>query len=716
MQLVVAAYSLAEAGGSETYLVTLADHLQRLGHDVWLHAAELGRSSDAAQRLGLRVTADEALLPTEPDALLVQDAVAAYELTARYPLTRQVFVAHSDTFDVQLPPQLPDVVATTIVLYDRVERRVRALAQPPADIVRLAQPVDVDRFKPTRPLSERPRLAMTLGNYLHGERLALLRRACERAGIELRHVGWHGEGERQAEEVLNDADIVFGKARVIVEAMACGRAAYVFDHNGGDGWVTAGSYAQLAPDNFGGQSLAEPVDEGRLVADLGRYAPEMGVVNRDLALLHHSASKHAAAVAEILRRVAATPRAAPVDGPLRELARLIRLYHRADVEAFSLRPRIAALAARAQLAERSVADLEGEVAARDRQIAKLEAALAVARADSAAFEDEAARLGCILVDLTGSQRWRLVQALFSPADRLRRSSREPTAPAATRPPPAPFVVGVARSGTTLLRLQLDAHPDLAIGPETGFGLVLRSLVARQADPNELLEALVGLDTWPDLGLDRDAAADVLEQAEPWSLGAGLRALYLALAARDGKPRWGDKTPLHVSCMPQIASVLPEARFIHLIRDGRDVAASVRGLPFAPGDGSIEAIACDWRDRIVEAREDAGALKHYFEVRYERLVGDPEHVLRELCEYVALDFDDAMLQAHERASTVMGRLPERRRNGDGTVTKDERVARHAQLANPPDPARVGRWRTLLTADEVARFEAQAGDLLRELGYA
>ncbi len=96
---------------------------------------------------------------------------------------------------------------------------------------------------------------MTMGNYVHGERFALLRRACDRAGIELRHVGVHGEGERPADLVLNEVDIVFGKARVIVEAMATGRAAYVFDHNGGDGWVTAASYPRLAADNFGGQSL-----------------------------------------------------------------------------------------------------------------------------------------------------------------------------------------------------------------------------------------------------------------------------------------------------------------------------------------------------------------------------------------------------------------------------------------------------------------------------
>ena len=274
----------------------------------------------------------------------------------------QAFVAHSDTFDVQLPPQLPGLVAAVIVLYDRVESRIRALAEPIEDVVRLTQPIDVERFKPTQPLHERPQVAMALGNYVHGERLELLRRACARAGIELRHVGQFGEGERPADQVLGDADIVFGKARVILEAMACGRAAYVFDHNGGDGWVTAATYPELAPDNFGGQSASATIDEDRIVADLALYDRGMGVVNRDLVVANHAAGKHAAAVAEVLERVARTPRAAPVDAPLRELSRMIRLYHRADSQAFALRAECERLGARTMHAEQRAGELEERLA------------------------------------------------------------------------------------------------------------------------------------------------------------------------------------------------------------------------------------------------------------------------------------------------------------------------------------------------------------------
>jgi hypothetical protein len=802
MQIVVAAYSLAAGGGLETYAVTVADHLQRLGHDVWLHSSEHGRATEAAHRLGLRVTSDEHELPPAPDVLFVQDAIVACELAARYPATPQAFVAHSDIYDTSLPPQLPDLVATVIVLYDRVERRIRALAEPVAEIVRLTQPVDVERFKPTQPLRERPLVAMTLGNYVHGQRLELLRRACDRAGIELRHVGLHGEGERPAEHVLNDADIIFGKARVIAEAMACGRAAYVFDHNGGDGWVTDATYERLGPDNFGGQSAAETIDEDRIVADIAAYDPAMGIVNRDLIVAHHAASKHAAALVEVLARIAPSRRPA-TDVPLREMGRLLRLYHRADVQAFAMRAETEAFADRAQRWEQRAGELdrhaqeieaarlaaEARCGALAEHAARLEAELATERdaaarakaareeaseaaararaereeaseaaaratdapagedvaraaesaaAEVAASQAEAARLARRLAEVAATRRWRAVQALLAPADRLRAASRgaarraqqprrgpapaparaAPAHPVARQPRrerPAPFVVGVPRSGTTLLRLQLDSHPALAMGPETGFGVVASRPGAGELGPADLLAALIELDTWPDLRLDGPDARRILERVEPWSLGNGLRALYAALAAREGKPRWGDKTPAHSACMPALAAAFPEARFIHIIRDGRDVAASVRGLPFAPGDGSIEAIAGDWRDRITVAREHAAGVAHYREVRYERLVTDPEAVLRELCDFLELDFDDAMLHAHDRAAGVLARLPERRPEGGAVATRAERSARHAHLRHPPDPSRAGRWRDALTTDEVARFEAVAGGLLSELGY-
>ena len=235
-------------------------------------------------------------------------------------------------------------------------------------------------------------------------------------------------------------------------------------------------------------------------------------------------------------------------------------------------------------------------------------------------------------------------------------------------------------------------------------------------PRDLVAAITAHEAWHDLRLQERELLELVERVQPWSVADSLRAIYRALAEREGKPRWGDKTPGHLLCMPALAELLPEAHFIHIIRDGRGVAASVRDLPFAPGDHSIEAIADDWRDQIIAGRLAAATLPHYRELRYERLVNEPEPVLRELCEFLRLPFDASMLRAHEFAARRLDQLPDERPLLDGIATKAERLARHANVLRPPDPSLATRWRTLLSQSEVARFEARAGELLRELGYA
>jgi hypothetical protein len=234
-------------------------------------------------------------------------------------------------------------------------------------------------------------------------------------------------------------------------------------------------------------------------------------------------------------------------------------------------------------------------------------------------------------------------------------------------------------------------------------------------PAELASALQALDTWPDLRIGLDELAELLAAVRPWSTTGGLRAIYGAYAERHGKPRWGDKTPIHLCYMGELAGVFPEARFVHLIRDGRDVAVSLRELPFAPGDGSPEAIAGLWRDQIAAARSQAPALPHYREVRFEELVADPGRVLAGLCEWLGLKDSPAMLTAHEHAAERFAELPEVRDGATGPAVRAQRMAIHAHTLHPPDPSRSGRWRTLLSDEEIRRFEAVGGETLVALGY-
>lgn len=283
--------------------------------------------------------------------------------------------------------------------------------------------------------------------------------------------------------------------------------------------------------------------------------------------------------------------------------------------------------------------------------------------------------------------------------------------------PVPFVVGVARSGTTLLRLMLDAHPELAMPPETHFIPALAETCGANGQESSacVLAALTSDPRWPDFGLDGEALRQRIERLEPFTLGGALRAFYQLYAARFGKPRWGDKTPRYLIRMSLIRQVLPEARFVHLIRDGRDIWLSLRGLKFGPD--SVDSAAADWVSRIAKARTQARNLPFYLEVRYEDLVLEPASTLRRICTFLELPWDPAMLSYHDRAGERLAELQDVYDPATGRVNKGANRQRiHALTERPPQADRVGRWRTELERSERERYEAISGDLLRELGYA
>ncbi|MFN8112068.1 MAG: sulfotransferase [Solirubrobacterales bacterium] len=286
-------------------------------------------------------------------------------------------------------------------------------------------------------------------------------------------------------------------------------------------------------------------------------------------------------------------------------------------------------------------------------------------------------------------------------------------------PPAPFVVGVNRSGTTLLRLMLDAHPDLAIPPETHF---IPEVIRRANHENtrrRLIRSITKHPRWGDFGLSEDDFRARAKQVKPLTASGAIRCFYELYAEQQGKPRWGDKTPRYMRAMPRISRALPEARFVHLIRDGRDVALSQRERVLDGEDVSMAAMAERWKRRIAAAREGGAEIRPglYLEVRYEDLVADPEATLRSVCEFIGLEFDPVMLDYHRRAGDRLAEMDRDLDNTDQGIvrTADNRLAAHALTTEPPTTNRSGRWRTEMTPEELAEFERVAGAMLDDLGY-
>jgi hypothetical protein len=282
--------------------------------------------------------------------------------------------------------------------------------------------------------------------------------------------------------------------------------------------------------------------------------------------------------------------------------------------------------------------------------------------------------------------------------------------------PVPFIVGTGRCGTTLLRMMLDAHPQLAIPPETHFVSRLASL--SQNDPHArgvFLSVVLTNPRWPDFHLDEYRLTRGIDAIDPFDPAEAVREFHRLYAARFGKPRWGNKTPIYLLHMRAIAGLLPEAHFIHVIRDGRDVALSIGDLWFGPR--SIDDTAHWWRARVEEGWCQAAGLAHYVEVRYEDLIVDPEGVLRRLCRFLDLPWSPVLLEYHERAASRLAELDQAIATPDGLriITAPERQAIFASTTREPDPRKCGRWRTEMSAADQATFERIAGDTLSVLGY-
>jgi len=267
--------------------------------------------------------------------------------------------------------------------------------------------------------------------------------------------------------------------------------------------------------------------------------------------------------------------------------------------------------------------------------------------------------------------------------------------------PVPFIVGCIRSGTTLLRSMLGSHPDLAIPPEARFISHLHRVHGHGAvDVERFVTDLYRDDRFELWQLDEAAVRDALRAAAPLDFSGAIRCVYRCYAATVGKPRYGNKTPRYVRDIPLLHAVLPEARFVHLVRDGRDVARAIADAPFGPSTLSTAAML--W-DHDVRAGIDAGrALPDgwYHQVRYEDLVADPRRVMTALCEAMALPFDEAVLDPSEESRRAAGAV----RHPDAHVNVQR-----------PLTAGLRDWRVDLADHDVALVEALAWRALDAAGY-
>lgn len=271
------------------------------------------------------------------------------------------------------------------------------------------------------------------------------------------------------------------------------------------------------------------------------------------------------------------------------------------------------------------------------------------------------------------------------------------------PSPPVFVLGSQRSGTTMLRLMLNSHPKLAIPHESAFiTIYFRRLadygdLASKANARRLLEDVA---RHPLVQRGRLVADPEAVLARPIaSYSDFVDAVFRSYAEAQGKVRWGDKTPFYTPDIDVIRRIFPNAKIIHLVRDGRDVVLSQKSIEWM--SGNLPKLVLDWQWKATIAHKVGAVMgSDFLEVRYEDLVCHPEEMLRRICAFIGEDYAPSMLDYAQSAKAVV---------------PSESLKWHRNSVQPPDPMQLHKWKKQLSKAERIVFEQLAGETLDLFGY-
>jgi hypothetical protein len=273
-----------------------------------------------------------------------------------------------------------------------------------------------------------------------------------------------------------------------------------------------------------------------------------------------------------------------------------------------------------------------------------------------------------------------------------------------------FVVGANRSGTTLLRLMLNAHSRIAIPEELVYfnsdlaGVPITTWRAPKLSESAYQAFVTGvLDTNPTVlaDVDRDALEAELRTG-PRDLRRPYAHLLTTWAQAQGKPRWGEKTPGNLFFVDVLLEMFPDAQFVHVVRDPRAGVTSMQGVDFFPDNVCFNALSRAKHHRVAARFEDLVPADQWTSVRYEDLVSDAESVLRDLCAFLGESFEPAMLRYHRSSATFM--------------KADAASSFNAAATRPVTTAMVDKWRQQLSAPEVGLVETICRAEMERYSYA
>jgi hypothetical protein len=282
-----------------------------------------------------------------------------------------------------------------------------------------------------------------------------------------------------------------------------------------------------------------------------------------------------------------------------------------------------------------------------------------------------------------------------------------------------YIIGNPRSGTSLLRLMLTCHPEVVIPPEGHFFLWLEAKFGDRAFPEvaqQFIDELVMTKKFETWGIEKQALQALFSECAPQKFRDAVALVYCSYGILKGRSEfryWGDKNKLWKDKLQSVLRYFPNSKFVHIVRDGRDVACSFKELsaremhtfkygPRMPDN--MHNIAEHWAANITFIQKFIATLQpnQHITVRYEDLILSPRRTLTEVAGFLQLKFSESMLDYA-------------RRNRDEKLEPDETMQWKLKLNGKLEKANIGKFQRLLTEHEVAIFENRCEEILKCYGY-
>lgn len=265
------------------------------------------------------------------------------------------------------------------------------------------------------------------------------------------------------------------------------------------------------------------------------------------------------------------------------------------------------------------------------------------------------------------------------------------------------MVGSPRSGTSLLSRILDSHPNIGIPFESHIYPRLYSWrkcygdMKKKKNKEKLIRDILSLETLKSWG-EVPKKEEVINRFRGDTFHSAFQATMEAWLSGTGKKRWGEKTPHNVFIWEDIVEGFPNSRFIHIVRDGRDVALSWKKVRFGPEHFySISKLWKKYIEKIEELRSNIDEDRIH-EVKYERIITKPEKEIDDMCSFLGEKFSPKMMSFYDNKKSY----PTDKRN-------------EKNLSSPLLRNNMNKWKTQASPRNLRIFEAVAGEILERYGY-